>query len=84
MTLFLKEVNIMVASPLFGFPSATAAGLDMTADFAPLFVGLVVVLGLCVLGLVFAIGVHDTWWDKRTEKKAPHQPIPAPHYPEAA
>jgi len=56
----------------------------MTADFAPLFVGLVVVLGLCVLALAFAIGVHDTWWEKREGKKAPDQPAPAPHVPEAA
>lgn len=74
----------MVAPPLFGFPSATAAGLDLTTDFAPLFVGVVVGLGLCVLGLTFAIGVHAPRWDKRTEKTAPPQPIPAPHYPEAA
>jgi hypothetical protein len=32
----------------------------MTADFAPLFVGMVVVLGLCVLGLAFAIGIYDS------------------------
>jgi len=37
----------------------------MTADFAPLFVGMVVVLGLCVLGLAFTIGIHDTWWVRR-------------------
>ena len=34
--------------------------LNMTADFTPLFVGLVVLLGLSVLGIAFAIGVHDT------------------------
>lgn len=34
--------------------------LDMTADFAPLFVGMVVVLGLGVLSLAFSIGAHDT------------------------
>jgi hypothetical protein len=34
--------------------------LDMTADFAPLLVGLVVLLGLSILGIAFAIGVHDT------------------------
>jgi hypothetical protein len=33
---------------------------DMTADFTPLFVGLVVVLGLSLLGIAFAIGVGDT------------------------
>jgi hypothetical protein len=34
--------------------------LNMTADFTPLFVGLVVLLGLSVLGIAFAIGVQDT------------------------
>jgi hypothetical protein len=42
---------------LSGVPQS---GLDMTADFTPLFVGLVVVLGLSLLGIAFAIGVHDT------------------------
>jgi len=74
----------MVVPPLFGVPSITAAGLDMTADFAPLFVGLVVVLGICVLGLVVAISVQDMWLDKRKERNPPHQPVPGPHFPEAA
>lgn len=34
--------------------------LDMTADFAPLFVGMVVVLGLGVLSLVASIATYDT------------------------
>jgi len=47
------------------FPSVLSLGvpnvaLDMTADFAPLFVGLVVTICLGVLALAFAIGVHDT------------------------
>jgi hypothetical protein len=47
------------------FPSLSHAAipsyvLNMTADFTPLFVGLVVLLGLSVLGIAFAIGVHDT------------------------
>ena len=41
---------------LSGVPQS---GLDMTADFTS-FVGLVVVLGLSLLGIAFAIGVHDT------------------------
>ena len=65
--------------------SAVPSGvLDMTAGFAPLFVGMVLGLGLCVLGLAFAIGVYDTWWEKRKEKKAPPQPVPVPHFPNAA
>ena len=58
--------------------------LDMTADFAPLFVGMVVVLGLCVLGLAFAIGVHDTRWTQRTAKQTAERPAPLPDWPEAA
>ncbi len=50
------------ALSLSAIPTGT---LDMTADFAPLFVGMVVVLGLCVLGLAFTIGIHDTWWVRR-------------------
>ncbi len=33
--------------------------LDMTTDFTPLFVGLVVVLGLSFLGIAFVIGAYD-------------------------
>jgi hypothetical protein len=58
--------------------------LDMTADFTLLFVGMVVGLGLCVLGLVFAIGVHDTWWTQRMAKRPINHPFPAPHLPDAA
>ncbi|MBI3302211.1 MAG: hypothetical protein HYZ72_09085 [Deltaproteobacteria bacterium] len=48
--------------------SAVPSGvLDMTADFAPLFIGMVVGLGLCVLGLAFTIGVHDT---RKAQRKA--------------
>jgi len=65
--------------------SAVPSGVvDMTTDFAPLFVGMVVGLGFCVLGLVVAIGIHDTWWDKGKETKAPDQPVPTPHVPKAA
>ncbi|HEV8718590.1 MAG TPA: hypothetical protein VGX03_37955 [Candidatus Binatia bacterium] len=62
--------------------SAIPSGvLDMTADFAPLFVGLVVGLGICVLGLVFAIGVHDTWEAKCNAKQ---ETVPQPALPKAA
>jgi hypothetical protein len=48
--------------------SAIPSGvLDMTTDFAPLLLGMVVGLGLCILGLAFAIGVHDT---RQAERKA--------------
>ncbi|MBI3797507.1 MAG: hypothetical protein HY268_11160 [Deltaproteobacteria bacterium] len=69
----------MFVHPFF---SALPSGvLDMTADFTPLFVGLIVTLGLCVLGLVAAIGRQDTG---RTEKKMPAQAARAPQLPKAA
>ena len=41
--------------------SAVPTGVvDMTADFAPLFVGLVVGVCVGVLAFAFAIGMHDT------------------------
>jgi hypothetical protein len=44
--------------------------LDMTTDFAPLLMGLVIGLCLSVLGLAFAIGVYDSWWlHRRAPKK---------------
>ncbi len=73
----------MVLQPLL--LSAVPSGvLDVTADFAPLFVGLVVVLGLGVLALAFAIGVHDTRWTQRKAKKITASQAPAPDLPEAA
>lgn len=73
---------MFVQSPLL---SAVPSGvLDMTADFAPLFVGMVVGLGLCVLGLAFAIGVYDTRWTQRTAKRTAERPSPFPDSPEAA
>jgi hypothetical protein len=69
----------MFAQPLF---AAVPRGvLDLTADCTPLLIGLVVTLGIGGLGMVAAIGVHDTW---RTEKKVPAQPARAPQFPEAA
>ena len=40
--------------------SVPVAVLDMTTDFTPLFVGMVLLMSFCVLALAFAIGVHDT------------------------
>jgi len=68
-------------SLLYAVPSGV---LDMTADFAPLFVGMVVVLGVCVLGLACAIGVHDTRGTQRTEQKDAAQPAAVLQFPEAA
>jgi len=60
---------------LSAIPTGT---LDMTADFAPLLLGMVVGLGLCILGLAFAIGVHDTWWTQRKTKNKPDGFAPLP------
>ncbi len=43
--------------------------LDMTADFTPLFVGMVVAMGLGVLALAFTIGVYDVRQAKRNAKQ---------------
>jgi hypothetical protein len=40
--------------------SIATEGINMTADFAPLLVGMWVLLSLCVLALAVAIGTHDT------------------------
>jgi len=60
---------------LSAIPTGT---LDMTADFAPLFLGMVVGLGLCILGLAVAIGVHDTWWTQRKTQNKPDGFTPLP------
>ncbi|HEV8713251.1 MAG TPA: hypothetical protein VGX03_10530 [Candidatus Binatia bacterium] len=52
--------------------------LDMTADLAPLFTGLVVVLGLSILGIACAIGFHDTRKAQHKVEKAPITPAPLP------
>ena len=47
------------------FPHALSSGvpaavLNMTTDFTPLFVGMVLLLSFCVIAFAFAIGVRDT------------------------
>ena len=70
---------MVLPSPLF---SAVPSGLvDMTADFAPLFIGMWGVLGLCVLGLAIAIAIHDTREAKCTAKQVTE---PEPSFPKAA
>jgi hypothetical protein len=64
--------------PLSGFPNGASSGLDMTADFAPLLIGMWVLLCLSVLGLAVATGIHDSWWVKRKAKKAATKPAPLP------
>jgi len=53
----------------------------MTTDFAPLLVGLWVVLGLCVLGLTAAIALHDTQETKSNDKQVI---MPEPAFRKAA
>jgi hypothetical protein len=55
--------------------------LDMTADFAPLFVGLVVAMGLCVLALAFTIGAHDV---REAKRNAQQVIAPEPAFRKAA
>jgi hypothetical protein len=43
--------------------------LDMTADFAPLLVGLWMIVGLSILGLTVSIAIHDTREANRTAKQ---------------
>ena len=57
-----------------GVPTGTSAVLDLTADLAPLLVGLWVLLGLCVLGLTVVTAIHDTWWEPRKARKAADRP----------
>ena len=52
--------------------------LDMTADFTPLFVSMVVGLGICILGLVFTIAVHDTRQAERATKPVTDELTPLP------
>jgi hypothetical protein len=55
-----------------------AAVLDMTTDFTPLFVGMVLLFSLCVLALAFAIGFHDTREATRTLSPTETQPETLP------
>jgi hypothetical protein len=62
--------------------SAVSSGvLDMTTDFAPLLTSMVVGLCLCVLGLTFAIGVHDI---REAQRKAEHPAAEPGSLPKAA
>jgi hypothetical protein len=59
--------------------SAVPGGvLDMTADFAPLFVGMVVGLGLSVLGLVASIAAYDIRQARQQAKQETDTLAPLP------
>ena len=55
----------MLQQPLLltALPNAV---LNMTTDFTPLFMGMVIGLFLCVLAFAFAIGVHDSWQTRQS------------------
>jgi len=73
----------MFMSP--AFPSAVPTGVvDMTYDFAPLFIGLVVGVCLGVLALALAIGVHDTRCSQEKAKKPRDCPARLPELVDAA
>jgi hypothetical protein len=66
--------------PLF---SAIPMGV-VEYDFAPLFLGLVVGVFLCVLALAVTIGIHDTWRLQGRGKTAAQPVTPASELPDAA
>ena len=63
--------------------SAVSAGV-VEYDFAPLFLGLVVGLCICVLMLAFAIGIHDTWWSQPGETKTTQRSTSVSEFSDAA
>lgn len=61
--------------------SVPTAVLNMTTDFTPLFVGMVLLMSFCVLALAFAIGVHDTL---DTQPRTEQEVTPRGDFPKAA
>gem|GEM_PF-6793437 len=62
----------------FGVPATV---LDMTADFTPLFVGMVLLFSFCVIAFAFAIGVHDT---REAQRNIGHKVTAPTEMPKAA
>ena len=56
----------------------TTGGINLTADFAPLFVGIWVLFSLCVLALAVAIGRHDTREAQQKTARVTPEPISFP------
>jgi hypothetical protein len=73
----------MLQQPLLlaALPNAV---VDMTTDFAPLFMGMVIGLFLCVLALACAIGVHDSWWTQRSVAQPDNCAKSGPEFSDAA
>jgi len=67
-----------------GVPSGPAAVLELTADFAPVLSGMVLLIGLGVIGLAIAAALHDTWLEPRKALRARSRATPAPDVPRAA
>lgn len=58
--------------------------VDMTADFTPLLVGLIVAVCVGVLALAFAIGVYDTRRSQEAASKLPRCPARVPELVDAS
>jgi hypothetical protein len=67
----------MFPHALFHGGIATGA-INLTADFAPLLVGMCVLLSLCVLALAVAIGMHDTREAQQKTVRVTPEPISFP------
>ena len=73
---------MFVQPPTF---SAVPTGMvDLTYDFAPLFLGLVIGLCLCVLALAFVIGAHDSGMLSRQGKQPTACPVSSSELPNVA
>ena len=73
----------MLQQPLL-LASLPSAVVDMTTDFAPLFMGMVIGLSLCVLAFAFAIGAYDSWRTPLSETHHDARSVSEPELPDAA
>lgn len=58
--------------------------LDMTTDFAPLFMGMVIGVFLCVLALAFALSVYDSRRTQLPVTQPNNRPKPVAEFSDAA
>lgn len=66
------------------FSTVPTGTVDLTYDFAPLFLGLVIGLCLCVLALAFVIGARDSGKLARQKTQRTESPVSAPELPHVA